>query len=287
MTDVIRAMILPKLGAVRRSGDGYAARCPNHDDTKPSLTVSPGDTQPVVLTCHTGCHPDDILAALGLEWRQLCAPRTEQPADIDWLPCSDQGHQKVAEYQYRDSGGSFVFAVTRCNHKCFACWRPDPTSKTGRRWKLKTPDGNTVGDGLVYRLPEILSELRKEMPRNIWICEGEKDADRLWNIGQPATCNRGGSGVGWNDQHSQWLSGADVVIVADKDRAGWEHAEQVANSLMAVADSIEIVAAEHGKDASDHLDAGGTLTSFITIAVPLPASTNVPGCDDCTNEGGE
>jgi DNA primase len=46
---------------------------------------------------------------------------------------------------------------------------------------------------------------------------------------------------------------ADVVIVADKDAPGLEHAKKVALSLEPYARSIKIVEALIGKDAADHL----------------------------------
>ena len=51
----------------RKSGGGWSARCPCHDDKHPSLSVSEGDTQPVVATCHAGCEFSAILDALGLD----------------------------------------------------------------------------------------------------------------------------------------------------------------------------------------------------------------------------
>lgn len=58
----------------RMNADGQiSARCPNHDDRRPSLSVSEANDQKVLLHCHTGCEPSEIVAALGLEWQQLFA----------------------------------------------------------------------------------------------------------------------------------------------------------------------------------------------------------------------
>lgn len=55
----------------RRHGNGYRARCPVHEDGTPSLTVSEGRDVAVVLNCFAGCDSGAILAAIGLEWRDL------------------------------------------------------------------------------------------------------------------------------------------------------------------------------------------------------------------------
>ena len=52
-------------------GDGrWVARCPAHEDRSPSLSVR--DTgERVLVHCFAGCDAEDILAAVGLHWRDL------------------------------------------------------------------------------------------------------------------------------------------------------------------------------------------------------------------------
>src|SRR5687767_1620534 len=58
--------ILPRLKAVHRSGDGWTARCPAHDDKLNSLSLSHRDGR-WLLRCHAGCGWEDVVAALGLK----------------------------------------------------------------------------------------------------------------------------------------------------------------------------------------------------------------------------
>jgi hypothetical protein len=58
---------------------GFTARCPSHDDRKPSLSVDEGDEQPVLLFCHAGCHEDDVLDAVGVKWADFKPPATLTP----------------------------------------------------------------------------------------------------------------------------------------------------------------------------------------------------------------
>ncbi len=57
--------ILESLHA-RRSGSGWIARCPAHDDKAPSLSLKITETGRLLAYCHAGCTFDEIRQALGL-----------------------------------------------------------------------------------------------------------------------------------------------------------------------------------------------------------------------------
>lgn len=48
----------------KRSGGGFIAKCPTHEDRLPSLSIHDGK-KGTVLHCHAGCRSQDIAAALG------------------------------------------------------------------------------------------------------------------------------------------------------------------------------------------------------------------------------
>ena len=106
--DALREILLPKLDAVKYSGGSWMARCPAHEDGKASLHISRGTAHPVVLKCHAGCDPVDILKAVGLTWETLCAPRDERPRG-EWTP----GGEAVAVYDYPDEAGNLLYQVLR------------------------------------------------------------------------------------------------------------------------------------------------------------------------------
>lgn len=54
-----------------KSGNGYKARCPAHDDRSPSLSLSPGDGGRALVNCHAGCQTEHVLAAIGLTLADL------------------------------------------------------------------------------------------------------------------------------------------------------------------------------------------------------------------------
>lgn len=54
----------------RRGGAEAVAQCPAHDDHNPSLSITGTEGQ-VLIHCHTGCGTPDVVAALGLNMRDL------------------------------------------------------------------------------------------------------------------------------------------------------------------------------------------------------------------------
>jgi putative DNA primase/helicase len=47
-----------------RAGAGWMARCPAHDDRKPSLSLRNSDSGMVLVRCHAGCEQEQVIPAL-------------------------------------------------------------------------------------------------------------------------------------------------------------------------------------------------------------------------------
>ena len=60
-----------RLDKVQHHGNHYAAICPSHDDKNPSLGVSEGRDGRILLKCWAGCTPQEIVADMGLEMKDL------------------------------------------------------------------------------------------------------------------------------------------------------------------------------------------------------------------------
>jgi hypothetical protein len=240
---------LERVGHPVRRGSG---RCPAHDDSTPSLSVSEGSDGKVLIVCHRGCSLEAILSATGLDHADLFPPRAERTDNDEWTP----NGPALARYRYTDAGGKLLFEVVRCEGKRFLQRRPDPTRKSGWDWKLGEIDRP------LYRLPAVIEAVRDGL--TVFVAEGEKDVDALVRVGAPATCNPHGAGK-WLKSHSEALREADVVVIADKDDRGYSHARHVRDSLEGIASRLRIVEAVEGKDASDHLNAGHTIEEFVVI----------------------
>jgi 5S rRNA maturation endonuclease (ribonuclease M5) len=213
---------------VKWYGDKLTAQCPAHDDNEPSLSVAAGKTRDAVVHCHAGCSPDDVLKAIGLHWTDLGPKKLDGP------------RRQVARYIYRDEGADPLFSVVRYEPKTFRQERWH-----NGQWHSGLGDTRRV----IYNLPIVKAAAASG--ETVWICEGEKDADALTAIGLVATCNPMGAGA-WRNEYSHQLAGvANVIIVADNDLPGLEHARIVERSLPDA--NVTIVKAAKGKDAYDHL----------------------------------
>lgn len=71
--------VLSCLDKVKSAGaNKWKACCPAHDDRHPSLAISEVSDGTVLLRCWSGCSTEKVVAAMGLEMRDLF-PRVKQP----------------------------------------------------------------------------------------------------------------------------------------------------------------------------------------------------------------
>ena len=163
----------------------------------------------------------------------------------------------AATYNYRDETGSLLFQVVRYEPKEFKQRRPN--GKNGWVWNLEGVDP------VLYQLPELMTA---DPAKPVFICEGEKDVNRLTAIGLVATTNPMGAGK-WRPEYATCLKGRSVVIVPDNDKAGKDHASAVAVRLQEQAKSVKVLdlpgLPEKG-DASDWLDQGHQVEALIDLA---------------------
>jgi hypothetical protein len=144
----------------------------------------------------------------------------------------------VASYDYTDADGTLLYQVVRYDPKDFRQRRPDGNG--GWTWKL---DERRV----LYRWPELV----KFPHGTIFICEGEKDADRVASFGHCATTVASGK---WTDECVKTLAGRDCIILQDNDDAGRAKALAAARALHGTAASIRIVALPDLQDKGDVSD---------------------------------
>ncbi len=64
---------LVSLLKAKRSGKGWEAKCPAHEDHKPSLGINEGADGRALIKCHAGCSTDAVLRAIGLTTKDLFA----------------------------------------------------------------------------------------------------------------------------------------------------------------------------------------------------------------------
>jgi hypothetical protein len=240
------------------------------------MSITTGKKQNVVVHCFV-CDQAVIVAKLqemgvwprpDKPWNPpvLTLPETNghvvasAPGDdeIEW-PNVTPIRRDTVVYDYRDESGVVLFQKIRKYPKDFYQQRPDGTrSLSGVRKVL-------------YRLPELLAA---PLDALVYVCEGEKDADKLASLGLIATTNHEGSGT-WLDEYSRELMGRNVVVLQDNDEAGEKHARAVCSALRGVAAHVGSLLLrplpEHG-DVSDWLDAGSSLDMLQALAAAAVAA---------------
>lgn len=88
---------------------------------------------------------------------------------------------------------------------------------------------------VLYKLPEVIAA------EEVWITEGERDADNLAAIGLTATTNSDGASQKWLAEWTDTLSGKRVIITPDSDAPGVKRGEVIANELKGKAAEVVIV----------------------------------------------
>lgn len=244
--------VLQKIGKVHRHGDEWFGQCPAHADSTPSLAVKETQDGRVLLYCHAGCETETILEALELDWSDVGNGERHTDRGV--------GKSIVARHPYVDEDGELLYENVRYTPKDFRLRRPDGHGD----WIYSIRGARRVP----YRLPDVKSAI--ESGRVVWLVEGEKDADRLAEMGLAASNLR---------VHDQWsrmagyFAGADVVIISDSDEAGSGYAQEAADALSGHSRRIRMLqlpGVDDGEDVSDWLDRGGTLDELQELALETP-----------------
>lgn len=207
------------------------------------------------------CSREELAGSLEQEAAGTYAHRLHGPCKCGTTHGGDTrsvSREIVATYDYTDEEARPLFRVARTAGKDFYQQHRDASGAwvNGRNGTAPT----------LYRLHELVSD---DMDRAVYVVEGEKDADSLAKRGFLATTNPMGAGK-WHyvaDIAKTVLAGRDVVIVADADKPGRDHARQVHASLIGVVRSIKVLECPAPqKDVSDLLGTGGTLEQLVPMA---------------------
>ena len=265
LTAIVEALRCGKAGCScnRSFGNNLVGHCPCHQDAKPSLSIKEEGGK-ILLHCHGGCAQADVIAAL--QARNLWTPpkssissaspqRAITPSRTKSRP---RRREIAAVYDYSDEAGTLLFQAVRYEPKGFTQRRP----ATGDTWIYSLEGVRRV----LYRLPALIAAIAAG--KTVWITEGEKDADALIAHGLVATCNPMGAGK-WQPEYSEALTGANIVLLPDNDKAGRDHVQQIAESVHSVAGRVRIVILpglpEKG-DVSHWLTTGGTIPDLVQLA---------------------
>lgn len=218
------------------SGNKVCIPGPGHGKDDRSLSVKNDASNPDGFVVNSFAEDDPA----------ACRDHVRRLAGLpEWKPTPRAERATDPQFVYRDQHGQPYLRVTKV-HK--------PTGKSfyqhswnGREWMKGAQQVR-----IPYRLPDVIAA------DTVYICEGERDCDRLADLGLVATTAPEGAGK-WRSELNQWFTGKNVIILADNDKPGREHADQVEGALRGIAASVRSVhfpmLADKG-DVSDYLDTG-------------------------------
>jgi 5S rRNA maturation endonuclease (ribonuclease M5) len=249
--------VLARVNHSQAGKNQWDATCPcRNDDDNPSLRISVGNQNQVLMKCQRGggCNINEICDSIGLEVGDLFPQDTEKPkkSKLDL----------VETYKYFYADNTLALEVLRFvddrGKKTFRQRKPDGAG--GYNWSTSDIEKP------LYRLPQVLQAIKDGRP--IYVVEGEKDVHALETLGKTATTNAGGAGgegqKKWTPEHTKALSKANVIIICDNDEAGYLHARSVNADLTEAGATVKVFKPGKWKDVSDLLEAGETLQEGLT-----------------------
>lgn len=241
---------------LKRVGAEFVGLSPFKDERTPSFTVN--DDKGFYHCFSSGKHGDIIewvTETQGLNFRQAIdllasetgtsvAPTTA-PAKVKSAPLVP-----VCHYEYQDETGFPYMRVTRYEPKTFRQFHWDCDG-----WASGKPKTGVVP----YRLPEIVARPNED----IWLVEGEKDADTLAGLGLLATTAPGGATAFPRDdmEFLKWFDGRRVFAIPDADEAGAKWRERVAHGIA----DVKFLHLGGPKDVTDYIEAGHDITDLVRL----------------------
>jgi 5S rRNA maturation endonuclease (ribonuclease M5) len=232
---------------------------PGHSVADRSLAVKPSKDAPTGLLVHSfaGDDPvqclDYVREKAGLPaWQPNSGRKRATDTDIDnalrvvfKAQAADKSARVVARYDYVDESGALLYQVQRHEPKRFSQRKPNGSGG----WDYQLGDIRRV----LYRLPDLL----RHPDATVFVCEGEKDADRVASLGHCAATVASGK---WTADCIRALANRDVLILEDADEPGRKKALKAAQALHGTAATVRIVRLPgltghpNNKDVSDWLD---------------------------------
>jgi hypothetical protein len=221
---------LSRLDRVKRSGKNSEARCPAHDDRHASLSIREGDDGRVLLKCHAGCKPEDVVAGIGLGMRDLFPEggggdtypsRTaatvqrsgctlEEYAEAKRLPVDFLRELGITELSYLGAPAVRMPYLDPLGEEACVRFRIALAGDV----RVKSKSGSKL---CLYGLNRLG---RAREAGYVVLVEGESDSQTLWLHGYPALGLPGANN--WNEERDAGhLDGLDAIyVLIEPDQGG-------------------------------------------------------------------
>jgi hypothetical protein len=215
--------IAARLTRAKRSGAGWIACCPAHEDSTPSLSINDGEKGPV-FKCHAGCSQESVVNAIEALGVAIRKPKTngngaheeaQLTLTLDSLAAAKGlSLDALRENHVHATHGGVGFVYANADGE-----------RTGTKVR-RYLGGGAGGKGFSWAAgskPSLYGLWRLEQDyandARIVLCEGETDALTLWQHGYTALALPGASM--WREE---WLDlipeGAKVFVIIEPDQGG-------------------------------------------------------------------
>lgn len=253
---------LERLEGVRQNGGSWTAKCPAHDDRKPSLTVTEGSDGRVLINCFAGCAPVAVLEALGLRMRDLfprrngqagTTPKAEsasdrkaesppaglvltQYAEAKRLPVDFLRGLGLSDVSYQGAPAVRIPFMDQSGTEAAVLFRLALEGENRFRWR----SGSKPSPYGLGRLD------RAKAAEQIALVEGPSDAQTLWLYDVPAL---GLPSARWDEAWASYLEDIPVIyVLVEPGQSGEAVTKGIATS--AIRDRVRLVDLGQAKDPS-------------------------------------
>jgi hypothetical protein len=254
----------------RPCGRGWIAKCPAHDDREPSLSINKGADHRVLIKCQAGCSTDDVLAALGITYRDLFAAKFSQASSA-----SQRGNQlRLATSQSADVFLSkqeclcaiqMAVILRETPNLCeriarLRGWKPETIRELSREPSLGWHEGKLAfiyETGVKLRWRQHGERIIRwafgkswlwrgsyiDTATTVYLCEGETDAISLIDAGlesdERTIAVALPSASTFNERWATLFEGKEVVLALDADRPGQQASLRVSQFLQPYVASLK------------------------------------------------
>src|SRR5215207_1556203 len=257
-------LVLDRLEGISPKGESCQALCPAHDDHEPSLSIAEGEDGRVLIKCFAGCKTEDVVAALGLEMKDLFERRN--------------GHRK----EFRSTPTKTAATLQPCNLENYADAKGLPVEFLQRQGlrdqkyqgqpAVRIPYRGTDGTEEAVRFRIALEKSEEDDNRFRWrtgskarlyglwrlesirkagsvvLVEGESDAQTLWYHRIPALGIPGANN--WKAEFAEHLDGVERIYAVIEPDQGGETLRKKLVSCSAIKERLHLVELGDCKDAS-------------------------------------